>query len=197
MYCFVQRLFLNFCFIFSYKEDRSNRCISRCQTMNPEYSLQDVVRRQLCDKSNSHLHCDICQMGLCKQCVGTHIVDGSKKHKVVPYNKRASSPYYPKCIPTSNVKFTVNNVAFLFEYSAFHPTNTILKSALIFCSGMQAEKRVQIKNYKNLRKLFIQNIRTLDLIFRFKELNYRKTRYKSKQFLTHIKATGTKKQMQL
>lgn len=78
--------------------------------MNPEYSLQDVVRRQLCDKSNSHLHCDICQTGLCKQCVGTHIVDGSKKHKVVPYNKRASSPYYPKCIPTSNVYFTVNSV---------------------------------------------------------------------------------------
>lgn len=45
-------------------------------------------------------------------------------------------------IPTSNVYFTVNSVTFLFVYSVFHPTNTILISALIFCSGMQAEKRV-------------------------------------------------------
>lgn len=79
----------------------NNRCTSRCLTMNPEYSLQDVVSCQLCE-SNSHLHCDICQIGLCKQCVGTHIVDGSKMHKVVPYNKRASSPYYPKCYNHSN-----------------------------------------------------------------------------------------------
>lgn len=93
--------FLNFCFIFSYRGDRNNRCTSRCLTMNPEYSLQDVVNCQLCE-SNSHLHCDICQIGLCKQCVGTHIVDGSKMHKVVPYNKRASSPYYPKCYKHSN-----------------------------------------------------------------------------------------------
>lgn len=69
--------------------------------MNPEFSLQDVVTCQLCEKFHSHLHCDICQIGLCEQCVGKHI-DGSKKHKVVPYKMRASSPFYPKCYRHSN-----------------------------------------------------------------------------------------------
>lgn len=152
--------------------------------MNPEYSLQDVVNCQLCE-SNSHLHCDICQIGLCKQCVGTHIVDGSKIHKVVPYNKRASSPYYPKCYKHSNKQCVLHceqcDIPLCVQCISSNKHNSHISTDILQWYAVRKEG-LDKKNYKNLRKLFIQNIRTLDLrhVFRFKELNYRKTRYKSK-----------------
>lgn len=93
--------------------------------------IPSTACRMFLDKSNSHLHCDICQMGLCKQCVGTHIVDGSKKHKVVPYNKRASSPYFPKCIPTSNVYFTVNSVPLCVQCISSNEHNSQISTDIL------------------------------------------------------------------
>lgn len=59
--------------------------------MDPEYSLQDVLRCHLCETPGPHLHCDICKTQLCKACEKTHLADESKEHKVVSFKLRGQS----------------------------------------------------------------------------------------------------------
>ncbi|XP_065936720.1 E3 ubiquitin-protein ligase TRIM71-like [Magallana gigas] len=65
--------------------------------MDPRSTAQDVVRCDVCDTPVPPLHCDFCQTNLCKACVGDHMLDLSKKHQVVPFQDRGSTPNYPIC----------------------------------------------------------------------------------------------------
>nr|XP_022322182.1 uncharacterized protein LOC111123846 [Crassostrea virginica] len=65
--------------------------------MYSENSTHDVIRCDLCERPFPSMHCDTCQINLCKGCVVDHFSDESKDHKVVSLNKRGSSFKFPKC----------------------------------------------------------------------------------------------------
>ncbi|XP_062593087.1 uncharacterized protein LOC134254575 [Saccostrea cucullata] len=65
--------------------------------MDPRTSAQDVMRCDLCETAIVQMHCDTCLVNLCKACVGDHISDESKDHKVVKFQSRKSTLLHPPC----------------------------------------------------------------------------------------------------
>lgn len=65
--------------------------------MDPHCSAQDVVRCHLCETPLPPLHCDTCHLDLCKACVGEHLLDDSRQHKMIPFKQRGTTPIYPNC----------------------------------------------------------------------------------------------------
>ncbi|XP_056004013.1 E3 ubiquitin-protein ligase TRIM71-like [Ostrea edulis] len=65
--------------------------------MHPRRSAQEVLLCNLCETVPLQSRCEVCNINLCKACVGEHLSDSSKKHNVMPYLQRKSTPNYPKC----------------------------------------------------------------------------------------------------
>lgn len=75
-------------------------CKQSFHIMDPEYSLQDVIRCDLCEEQVPPLYCATCHINLCKTCVVEHLLDESKLHIVLPFNHRQSNSkisIIPKC----------------------------------------------------------------------------------------------------
>ena len=66
-------------------------------TMYPSCSGQDLVHCDLCESPIPPQHCDLCHTNLCKACLGEHISDFSKEHRVIQFSERGANPIYLKC----------------------------------------------------------------------------------------------------
>lgn len=64
--------------------------------MDPDCSLQDVVRCHLCETHVSLGYCDTCKVHLCLSCLEEHVSDGSNEH-IIKIPKRIPLTNYPKC----------------------------------------------------------------------------------------------------
>ncbi|XP_062601302.1 uncharacterized protein LOC134263021 [Saccostrea cucullata] len=65
--------------------------------MDPRYSGQDILRCDLCVTNVVQSHCELCHINLCKTCVGEHLSDSTRTHRVVPYTERFLAQKSPKC----------------------------------------------------------------------------------------------------
>nr|XP_022309753.1 uncharacterized protein LOC111115348 [Crassostrea virginica] len=63
--------------------------------MDPRYGGQDIVRCTVCETVVAPMHCEVCHIDLCKDCVEAHLADQSKVHKVVSLKQFLSSPKCP------------------------------------------------------------------------------------------------------
>ncbi|XP_056004027.1 E3 ubiquitin-protein ligase TRIM36-like [Ostrea edulis] len=70
--------------------------------MHPRRSAQEVLLCNLCETAALHSRCEVCNINLCKACVGDHLSDSSKQHNVMPFLQRKSTPNYPKCPKHAN-----------------------------------------------------------------------------------------------
>ncbi|XP_048740517.2 uncharacterized protein LOC125654583 [Ostrea edulis] len=66
--------------------------------MDPRRSAQYVLLCDYCKTQALQSHCELCQTNLCVICVGKHLSDSSRKHRVVPFIEIGSTPCYPKCL---------------------------------------------------------------------------------------------------
>nr|XP_022307850.1 uncharacterized protein LOC111113851 [Crassostrea virginica] len=71
--------------------------------MDPMYSLQDLIRCDLCETPVPPKHCELCHTYLCEACVREHLSDESKDHYIVPFKLRG---IIPKCTKHSSKKCT-------------------------------------------------------------------------------------------
>ncbi|XP_062595051.1 uncharacterized protein LOC134256423 [Saccostrea cucullata] len=60
-------------------------------------SAQDIVRCDFCEIRVVQSYCEICHNNLCKTCVGEHLSDSTRRHRVVPFKEKTSMPDLPKC----------------------------------------------------------------------------------------------------
>ncbi|XP_061176618.1 uncharacterized protein LOC133185436 [Saccostrea echinata] len=119
--------------------------------MDPQFSAQHVLRCDLCETSVPPMYCDLCHVQLCKACVGEHLSDLSKEHKVVPFKQKGTTP---KC-PTHVGKFCELHcekcdlpVCSLCLSSNFHKGHTLLNLLEIIKTKQEAiEKDVDELSY--------------------------------------------------
>nr|XP_022299104.1 uncharacterized protein LOC111107938 [Crassostrea virginica]XP_022299105.1 uncharacterized protein LOC111107938 [Crassostrea virginica]XP_022299107.1 uncharacterized protein LOC111107938 [Crassostrea virginica]XP_022299108.1 uncharacterized protein LOC111107938 [Crassostrea virginica] len=116
---------------------------------DPMYSLQDVIRCDLCETPVPPKHCDICHIHLCEACVGKHLSDQSKDHYIVPFKQRGSilkCQYHPPklcLILCKDCNVPICKICSSFGEHAEHKTEDILKA--------MAEKKEVIR--KDLQEL--------------------------------------------
>ncbi|XP_061179578.1 E3 ubiquitin-protein ligase TRIM36-like [Saccostrea echinata] len=59
---------------------------------------QVLLLCDLCKENALQSHCELCQINLCKDCVGEHLSVSSKRHNVVPYKQTIFAPDNPICL---------------------------------------------------------------------------------------------------
>ncbi|XP_062592826.1 uncharacterized protein LOC134254320 [Saccostrea cucullata] len=67
--------------------------------MDPLDRAKVFLLCDLCQRAALQSHCELCQINLCKACVGEHLSDSSKRHNVVPYKYRTKVLSYPSVKP--------------------------------------------------------------------------------------------------
>nr|XP_022299116.1 E3 ubiquitin-protein ligase TRIM71-like [Crassostrea virginica] len=101
---------------------------------DPMYSLQDVIRCDLCETPVPPKHCELCHIHLCEACVNKHLSDQSKDHYIVPFKQRGSIPKCPNhstktcTIFCKDCNVSICKICSSFGEHAEHKTEDILKA---------------------------------------------------------------------
>ncbi|XP_056001679.1 tripartite motif-containing protein 66-like [Ostrea edulis] len=70
--------------------------------LHPRRSAQDVLLCDSCQIVPLQSHCELCNINICTNCVGKHLLDSSRKHRVIPFKEKSSNPNYSECPKHAN-----------------------------------------------------------------------------------------------
>ncbi|XP_056006790.1 tripartite motif-containing protein 45-like [Ostrea edulis] len=65
--------------------------------LHPRRSAQYVLLCDSCETAPLQSHCERCNINLCTNCVEKHLLDSSRKHRVIPFIEKCSTSNYPRC----------------------------------------------------------------------------------------------------
>lgn len=130
---------------------------------------KDVLQCHLCESPDPPMYCDICQTHLCKPCVGEHISDESKKHKVGVFKKQekqGSRAKYRKCSPNEHEVETsiIESQRQVIEKDLQELEKCILPRYQVMASNFPIQKEELQKNSQKLKNAIDKRRENLNLI---------------------------------
>lgn len=132
--------------------------------MDPIYSLQDLVRCDLCESAVPPLYCDICHIHLCKSCTADHILEESKDHRVVPVKRRNDYSDFPLCL-----KHSVKQCELYCEQCEIPICTDCVPTGF-----HQGHKTIDImKTYQSQKETILKDLKELEIFLpRYQEIAY-------------------------
>ena len=133
------------------------------------FSRQDVLHCDLCETPFPSMYCDLCLVKLCKACVGEHLSDETKSHKVGSYEKRGSTPKCPKhssricelCCELCNI-----TICSLCVSSGEHEQH----SKVDILETFEPKKKTLKKIRKKIKNPFILSLKKLNQIYKCRKM---------------------------
>ena len=125
--------------------------------MDPRHCAQDVVRCSLCKDAVGPMYCEVCHIHLCEECVGKHLSDKSKVHKVLSLTQFLSTFNNPNCQdhPTKQCELHCKHCDFPICTSCISSGKHLGHKAVDIFEALENRREVLTQDLEELEKVIL------------------------------------------